>query len=158
MFCRDVMLNTNVYGRPFDNLQSRKVFEEAVACCRIFQLAAAGEIDITSSDVLFAEISLISDALKKKAVFYLVSQFSGSRMELNDKIVGMADLVYPAVRDFMDCLHLAFAAVGNCCLVTCDRELQEKAFRIEKLLSVRGLKLRIMSPAAFLAEMNHDGE
>jgi len=53
-----IMLNTNIYGRPFDDLDQGRIMNEALASFKIFLYSALGFMSIISSDVLFAEITL----------------------------------------------------------------------------------------------------
>jgi len=52
---RRVMLNTNVFCRPFDDLTNKNIKEEAESAEFIFSLARQNEVEIISSDVLYEE-------------------------------------------------------------------------------------------------------
>ncbi len=149
------MLNSNIYGRPFDDLRDKVIFSQALACYNIFALAHLESLNIITSDVLFAEIELISDKSKRDAVHSLAKGTQTERVSLNDTIIDLADGVHTKISDYMDCLHIAFCAYsGSSHLITCDNELINKARSIEKLLSMRGYILRIIGPVQFLAEVS----
>lgn len=148
-----VMLNTNVYGRPFDDLHSPEIAAEASAAYKIFLLGYSGLITIRTSDVLFAELSVIKDAFKKKFIFHLVEQTGEDRIKLSKEVVKLADSLSPIVKDYMDSLHVAFSAAGRCnYLVTCDKEILSVSQAIENLLSQYGFKTKIITPVDFVKE------
>ena len=143
----NVMLNTNIYGRPFDDLSNKKVLNEALASYKIFLLSSSRFFGITTSDVLFAELSLIKDKSKRDIIFYLIKTVSKERIRLNNKAIEIADLLYPELKDYMDSLHIAFAAISNCTyFVTCDKEITNSAYKIEKLLTAKNFNIKIRSP------------
>ena len=148
-----IMLNTNVFGRPFDKLDSKEIMDEALASYKIFSLAYSGLIEVKTSDVLFSEVSMIKDELKRKFVFYLISCISNERVKLNKDISRLADLLSQLIKDYMDSLHIAFAAVSGCShLITCDKELLNAWEDIENLLSQNGFKAKITNPVAFIKD------
>ena len=59
-----LMLNTNIYGRPFDDTSQARIAKEAEASYKIFLLASSDFITIVSSDILLAEIKLVGDKAK----------------------------------------------------------------------------------------------
>ena len=148
-----VMLDTNVYGRPFDDLHSYEIAAEASAAYQILMLGYSGLITIRTSDVLFAELGMIKDALKKKFIFYLVKQTGENRIKLGKEVVKLADSLSSIVKDYMDALHIAFAAAGGCdYLVTCDKEIFDAYQAIENLLSQYGFKTKLRNPVDFVRE------
>lgn len=136
-----IMLDTNIYGRPFDDLGRGEVRNEAIASYQIFLLASSDFLEVKTSDVLFAEVNLIKNRLKRDIVLHLIRRLSKERVKLDRKVMEVSGYLYPVlIGDCMDCLHLAFAAVSGCdYLITCDRELYGKAFKIERILSNKGL-------------------
>lgn len=146
-----VMLNTNVYGRPFDKLTSKEIIEEAAAAFEIFSFACSGKFEIITSDVLFSEVKMIKDKLKRKFILYLIRYVSDKRARLSSETIKMADILNILIKDYMDSLHVAFAAVSACnYLITCDKDLLKAAERIENLLSQNGFKLEITYPTKFV--------
>ena len=74
-----IMLNTNVFGRPFDKLGSKEIMDEALASYKIFSVAYSGLIEVKTSDVLFSEVSMIKDELKRKFVVNRKTTTAGYR-------------------------------------------------------------------------------
>ena len=149
-----VMLNTNIYGRPYDDIRQKRILKEAMASLNVLLLSVLNFIIIKTSDVLFAELTLIKDKPKREIIISLVKQIGKERIKLNDKIIELADGLNEIVNDYMDSLHIASASVGNChYLITCDDELTNKASQIEKFLINKGFNINIRSPSEFLKEM-----
>lgn len=154
-----VMLDTNVYCMPFDDLSDENMIKEAAAAYKIFQLSSIEMIEIRASDALFAEIGLISDSLKRSVVTYLIEISTKEKATVNEKVIETADLLHNIVNDYMDSLHIAFAAVSRCDhMITCDKELLKKAGRIESILSQKGFKLELTDPANFLIKLEGQHE
>ena len=150
-----IMLNTNVFCRPFDDLANDAVKEEAKSAERIFSLARQGKIDIISSDVLFEEVDLIDNRTKKDFVYYLIENVEKERISTNEKIILLADSLNEMITDYNDCLHIAFAATGKCdSLITCDYELINKKIKIERFLLSQNTKINIKTPSEFIADFN----
>lgn len=118
------MLNTNMFGRPYDDLNQDRILKEAINSFHIFLLSVAKFIIIKSSDVLFAEITLIRDESKRELILSLINKVCKERVRLNNKIIKLANDIYPIIKDYMDSLHVAFAIDGNCTyFITCDDEI-----------------------------------
>ena len=60
------MLNTNIFGRPYDDLSQKRILEEALASFNVFILSTTKFISIKGSDVLFAEVGLIKEEAKRE--------------------------------------------------------------------------------------------
>lgn len=148
-----VMLNTNVFCRPFDDLTNNNIKEEAESAEFIFSLARQNEVDIISSDVLYEEVSLIEDKAKNESVYYLIKTVEKERITTNEMVIELADAVNEVIKDYNDCLHIGFAATGKCvCLVTCDQELISKRSKIERFLLSKGILLNIKTPSEFISD------
>ena len=78
-----VMLNTNVFGRPFDNTKEQRILDETLASIDILLLSVLNFIRIKTSDILFAEFSLIKDEPKREMVISLARQVSIGRPNRN---------------------------------------------------------------------------
>jgi len=123
-----VYLNTNIYGRPFDDITQDRILKESIASTKILLLAFTRLISIITSDVLLTEISLIGDRSKRELVESIVTYLPEDIVEINDEIIKLADGIKRdcSINDFMDCLHIASACFGECrCYITCDDELVE---------------------------------
>ena len=150
-----IMLNTNVFCRPFDDLTEDTVKEEAKSAESIFLLAQQKRIDIISSDVLYDEVDLIEDRTKNESVYYLIKTVEKERISTNEKVVSLADSFNSIIKDYNDCLHIAFAATGKCdCLITCDYELISKKRKIESFLLSQNIKLNIKTPSELIADLD----
>lgn len=148
------MLNTNVFGRPFDDLTQPRIQEEATQALNIFLLAAAKLIVIKSSDVLYAEVNLIKDEAKQELTLSLIKSASSENIPVNEPVIAIADGIYPFLHDYMDCLHLAFAAFSGCDMfVTCDDEIIKKREMIESYLKNKGLNTIIKRPGELTREI-----
>ncbi len=149
-----IMLNTNVYGRPYDDITQKRILEEAIASVKIFSLAILGSVIVKASDVLFAELSLIKDKPKREMVVLLVRQISKGSIKLNEPIIRVADKLHNLTNDYMDALHIASAALGGCSyFLTCDDELTLNAPQIERLLIGEGFNIQIKNPLKFIREL-----
>lgn len=146
-----IMLDTNIYGRPFDDLKEKGVRNEALACYEIFLMAFSKFIEIKTSDVLFAELNMIKNRSKRDIMIYLANTLGKERIILNNSIIKIADSLLPYSKDYMDSFHIAFAAEGKCSyFVTCDKELTHASIWIEKLLRKLNYNIKIRNPLVFL--------
>ena len=150
-----IMLNTNVFCRPFDDLTDDVTKEEAKSAEGIFSLVHQKRVDILSSDVLYEEVDLIEDKAKNESVYYLIRTVEKERISTNEKIILLADSLNAIIRDYNYCLHIAFAATGKCnSLITCDYELIIKKGKIESFLLSQNIKLKIKTPSEFIADFD----
>ena len=151
-----VYLNTNIYGRPFDDLTQDRILKESIASTNIHLLAFTRLISVITSDVLLTEISLIDDRSKRELVEAIVTYLSEDIIEIDDKIIKLADSIKrdSSINDFMDCLHIASACFGVCrYYITCDDELVNKNLKIMSSVRAGGFEIRIVNPIIFVEEM-----
>jgi len=151
-----IYLNTNVFGRPFDDMSQRRILEEALASINIFLFSVAGLVSVVVSDVLLAELSLIEDKSRRESTESVITGLSNIPVKINDKIINLATDIMTTcgIKDFMDCAHLATAASGNCVyFITCDDELIENRSRIEAMLIDNGYPIKIRNPKEFVEEV-----
>ena len=148
-----IMLNTNVYCRPFDNLTNKNIKEEAESADFIFSLAHQNMVDLISSDVLYEEVDLIEDKAKNESVYYLIKSVEKERVTTNETVIELADAMNKIIKDYNDCLHIGFAVIGKCSsLVTCDHELIAKRSKIERFLLSKDSVLNIKTPPEFISD------
>ena len=148
-----IMLNTNVFCRPFDDLTNKAIKEEAKNADFIFSLAHQNRIEIISSDVLYEETDLIENKTKYDSVYYLIKTVEKERVTANEKVIEWADSLNNIIKDYNDCLHIGFALAGKCSsLITCDHELIQKREKIERFLLSKGIILAIKTPSEFALE------
>ena len=144
------MLNTNVFCRPFDDLSDPLVKKEAIFAGKILEIAENKEIEILTSDILYGELSLISDQRKRDIIFNEIENVSQRKIKISDEVHNLAADLTGLVGDYSDSLHISFAAISNCdCLITCDRHLIKIKYKIESFLISKGLELAILTPEEF---------
>ncbi len=152
----NVMLDSNIFGRPYDDLSQKRILEEAIDCFHIFMMSAAKFINVKSSDVLVAELSLIKNNTKKRLILNLVDKICTDKVKVKNEIIKLADEIYDVLNDYMDSMHIAFAAVGNCdYFVTCDDEIIDNRIKITNILKNKKYNLEIKLPFEFVKEMEN---
>lgn len=145
------MLDTNIYCRPFDDLNDPVIKEESNLAEKILELSENKKIEILSSDVLYAELTLIRDAYKKDVIFNEIKSFAQERVSANKVIDELALEIKNLIGNYGDSLHIAFAAFSNCtCFITCDKDLIKIREKIESFLTSKSYKLRLLSPEEFI--------
>ena len=145
---RRVMLNTNVFCRPFDDQLDYKLKEEADSTLNILSQTTEGKVKIITSDVLYEEIGLINDRSKRESVYYLVEAVESERVQTSKAIIDIADGLHKFIHDYNDCLHIASAGAGKCDLIiTCDGELLKRKNKIESFLLSKGLMVKVRHPS-----------
>ena len=148
---KKIMLNTNVYGRPFDDKTNPDVKSEAEYAERIIELAELKKVKIITPDILYAELSLINDQRKRDIILSEINSISHERISTDSKIHGLAEELNIIIRDYSDDLHIASAAISGCdCLVTCDKQLVKAKSKIERFLLSKSYKLAIVTPKEFI--------
>ena len=149
-----IMLNTNVYCRPFDDQSQNKIKNEADGVLNILFHAINGKAHIITSDVLHEEIDLIKDKSKRESVFYLVESVETERISLAKEVLIIADGLNQIIHDYNDCLHISFAAISKCnFLITCDNELIERKDKIESFLLMNKMNTQIIHPFVYLQKI-----
>ena len=146
-----IMLNTNVYSRPLDDLSDKSVRLEADAAKKIFSLSHSKAVSIFTSEILFYEIDFIKEKDRREVIFHLAKNVQKEFVLIDDDIENLAVSLQVFIKDYADCLHMASAATSKCShLVTCDKELLRKAEKIESFLLKRGIMLHILNPVEFI--------
>ncbi len=146
-----IMLNTNVFCRPFDDLYDSIIKEESALAEKILWLAENKKIEILTSDILFTELSLISDQHKRDIIFNEIESIAQKRVKISGEVHNLASGLIDFVGDYSDSLHIAFAAISECdCLVTCDKHLIKLRAKIESFLTSKSLELDILTPEEFI--------
>ena len=149
-----IMLDTNVFCRPLDDLTDKNVELEAKCAKEIFDFAHKEIILIFTSEILFYEINFIEEKDKRELVFHLVKNVENRMIVIGSDVEKLADNLKAYVKDYADCLHIASAASSNCdYLVTCDYDLLKKAKIIERFLLKFNFKLRIINPIEFVRKV-----
>ena len=143
-----IMLDTNIFCRPFDNQLDYKLKGEADSTLSILSQTTEGQAEIITSDILYEEIDLIGDKNKRESVYYLVKAVESERIKTSKLITDIADELHEFIHDYNDCLHIASAGVGKCdLLITCDDELLKRKNKIESFLLSKGLMAKVRHPS-----------
>jgi predicted nucleic acid-binding protein len=147
-----IMLDTNVFSRPLDDLSDKSVKLEAESSKKIFGFARDKTVSIATSEILFYEIGLIKEKDKREVIFHLAKNVEKYMIFINPDIEKVADDLQTHVKDYADCLHIALAALSGCgYLVTCDKELLRKAEKIESFLLSLHIKVHIVNPVKIVS-------
>lgn len=148
---KKVMLNTNVYCRPFDDKADPEIQAESYYSENILELAEQKKIKIIASDILYAELTLIEDLRKRDVILNEIDSLSEKRISAGNNIHDLAQELNIFISDYSDNLHIASAALADCeCLVTCDKQLVKARSKIESFLLSKGYKLAIVTPKEFI--------
>ncbi len=150
-----VYLDTNVICRPFDDQSQEKIANEIAVIIKMFVYIGSRMFDVVISDVVLAELTLIKNPVKRELVELLATEIAVMRVTVGDNEVRIADLLQDKckIKDYMDTLHIASAAVANCkYFITCDDELTNKAELIKNELSTIGYQLEILNPLDLFKE------
>lgn len=138
-------MDTNVWCRPFDDLQKKKIFKEAEAVEKILLMAVVSFLKIITSEVVMAEVLLIEEIEKREEVEFLITTTSAGIIQADDQVIRLAERVQSThrLKDFVDALHIAVSIQTNSLFITCDNEL----------LKLQNKNLKIRDPIEFLKEM-----
>jgi len=141
-----VYLDTNVWGRPFDEQSQRRIIEEGEAFFRILEGAHQRKYVIVGSLMLEDEISQIDDKEKREAVEAIVELFVNERVEKFSKSLFL-EIKSLGLKD-KDAVHLAFAVGNSDYFITCDDKIINKGDGIEKKFGIK-----VVSPVEFVKEV-----
>jgi len=134
--------------RPFDHLQSHKVFLESEAVHTIFDLCKYEHI-LVSSQVTKDEIQKISNPEKRTLVLNLLS-ITGEYVILTDEIVSRAQKFHEAGFRTFDALHLACAESVDAIFITSDDKII-RTIRNNPNLT----RIKVNNPVIWLMEEDH---
>lgn len=149
-----VYLDTNVYCRPLDDQSGRRVQEESRAFMEIVDVALRGKIVIVSSDYVKLEIEKILDPLKRKDVRGFERTLSSVNIASSRQIIALAEeFTIKCALNPLDALHVSSAWVGKSdWFLTCDDEILQETFCIEKLAAEKGYRLKVRNTTDYLQE------
>lgn len=144
-----IYLDTNVYGRPFDDKRNYRINIEANASVMIFEFIEKNKLKCISSDILQYEISR-APLYKREQMFSLLS-LSYKNIPLTKNLMKKAEKIHTECRiPPRDALHIASAIEGKAdYFLTCDESLIKK----ETLLKNKGFSIKILNPLTFLKEV-----
>ncbi len=147
------MLDTNVYCRPYDDIEDSEILRESIAIFKIMKLAINNQIEIITSDLLIEELKFIENQIKRNAILAHAQLLSTIRLKIDSSVIKLADRLETFIKDYADALHLSVAAHGECSFfITCDNELIKKADKIERFLISQKYTLSIINPRKFVED------
>lgn len=142
-----IYLDNCCYNRPFDDRSNIKNYLEREAVLLVMQMAFDGNYQITGSEVLEKEMSLISNIEKRRNVEALYYSLIGESIKMDDAIASRAKEImqHSSIKAF-DSLHLASAEANADILLTTDIKFMKAATRLET-------KVKVMNPISFVLEV-----
>ncbi len=128
-----VYLDTCVWCRPFDKPDS-KINQEVKAIKKILK---AHNLEIVTSSAVLAELSLISNEIKRKTVEYLVKTSSDIIAIVCEDVKHLAEKIKEDCKliDF-DAIHVALACLSADVFLTVDEGILRKANCLQKYITV----------------------
>ena len=107
-----VYLDTNLYCRPLDDQNDRRIFMEAQAFLEIVGAIETGKIAVVSSDYVKFEIEQILDPKKRKDIRGFEKALSKTNIKSSRKLIVLAQEFISVCRlGSLDALHIASACV-----------------------------------------------
>jgi len=146
-------LDTNVFGRPFDDCSQPRINIEAQASLVILDMIEQKKLNCLSSDILKLEVSR-SPMPKRIRMASLVSLCSKHISETND-IKNLAIKIYKRSKvEIRDALHIAAACIGKAdYFITCDDGIIRQTKIIDKELRKFGYYVKITNVLNFIEEV-----
>ena len=142
-----VYLDVCCLNRPFDDQSQNRVRLEAEAVLSILEMAAAGKLKLTSSDIIDDELSQMPDAERREKVELLLDA-SSKHVLLTAGIERRAAQFHKWNISPLDALHLAAAEAAHTdYFLTTDDYLLRRAHR-----HADELKVKVENPAKWLIQ------
>ena len=131
-----VYFDTCVWCRPFDE-QSEEIVREVRAIEAILDIHDRGGIEIVGSVAVLAEVRMISDERKRRAVESLIKTVSDYIVGVKRDTINLAEKIKDecGLRD-VDALHVALACEHADVFVTVDKGILKKADCLQKYIIV----------------------
>lgn len=148
-----IYLDTNVFGRPFDDRSYLRIDIEAQASLAILAMIKEKQMKCLCSDILRLEVAQ-TPMPKRMRIQSLVALCSTCISE-TDVIKKMALKIYRKIKvEPRDALHIASACLGKAeYFITCDNGIIRKANKIEKDLKGLGYNIKICGILDFIEEV-----
>jgi predicted nucleic acid-binding protein len=145
---RRIYLDVCCLNRPYDDLSVVRNQLEAEAVLSILRYVRAGQWELASSDVIDAEVSLISDLDRRSRVMSLLESCTVYTKVEPFQIVRARELEAVGFGAF-DALHVACAEASGCeALLTTDDRMLSK-YR----MNARVIMTKVASPLQWMAEV-----
>ncbi len=131
-----VYFDTCVWCRPFDE-PSDEIIRDVRAIEAILDIHDRGEVEIVGSVAVLAEVRLISDERKRRAVESLIKTISDYVVEVSEDVTNLAEKIKDdcGLKD-VDSLHVALACEHSDVFVTVDKGILNKAECLQKYIIV----------------------
>ena len=131
-----VYFDTCVWCRPFDE-PSNEIIRDVRAIEAILDVHDRGEVEIVGSIAVLAEVRLISDERKRRAVESLIKTISDYVVEVSEDVTNLAEKIKEncGLKD-VDALHVALACEHADVFVTVDKGILKKAECLQKYIIV----------------------
>lgn len=131
-----VYFDTCVWCRPFDE-QREEIIQEVEAIEAILNLHDRGDVEIVGSSAVLAEVSLISDERKRRAVEGSIKTISDYIVGVDEDAISLAEKIKDdcGLKD-VDALHVALACKHADVFVTVDKGILKKANCLQKYIIV----------------------
>jgi len=144
-----VYLDTNVYGRPFDDQSQERIREEAEAFVEVLAEVVDGTTTLIGSDILKLEVQRNPEAVERERIAaYLAC--CALVVPVSEGLLGLARELRRIGLRVRDALHVASAAAGNAhYFLTCDDEVVKRRPAITRVLTSRGFRLDVLNPLSF---------
>lgn len=141
-----IYLDTNVWGRPFDEQTQERIRREADAFFKILDgVYYRREHVIIGSLILEDEIEQIKETEKKIAVKAIVDLFVTGKIDRFSKSL-QGEIKAVGLKD-KDAMHLAFAVGNSDYFITCDDKILRKGREINKRY-----RIKVVNPVEFVKE------
>lgn len=141
-----IYLDTNMWGRPFDEQSLLRIKEEAKAFFKILEGIHQWKYEIIGSLILEDEIEQIEEREKREAVKTIVDLFVTEKIRKFSKSL-QEEIKLLGLKD-KDAMHMAFAIGTSDYFITGDDKILDKRKEIEKRY-----KIRVVSPVVFVREV-----
>jgi predicted nucleic acid-binding protein len=148
-----IYLDTNVFGRPFDDRSYLRIDIEAQASLAILAMIEEKQMKCLCSDILRLEVAQ-TPMPKRMRIQSLITLCSTYVYE-TDVLEKMALKISRKTRiKPRDALHIASACLGKVeYFITCDNGVIRKANKIEKDLKGLGYNIKICGILDFIEEI-----
>ena len=148
-----VYLDTNVFGRFFDDKSQLRIALESEACLIVLELIEQKRLDGLSSDILRLEISRSS--IMRRIYMQSLIKICSKHVSETGKLKEIAkQIAEESGVEGRDALHIASACVGEAeYFITCDNDITKKHRKIEKITKKLGYKIKMINPLYFIEEV-----
>jgi len=148
-----IYLDTNVFGRPFDDRSYLRIEIEAQASLAILNMIEENKLNCLGSDILKLEVA--QTPMPKRIRIQSLITLCSTNISETDILKNLALKIYRKnIIEPRDALHIASACLGKAeYFITCDNEIIRKAEKIEEDLKELGYNIKIYGVLDFIEEV-----